>query len=290
MILNVKGLEVRFNPAFFLIMACALLIGSGKEIIIIFLAIFIHEWTHSAVGRAVGYKVKEIELTPYGGAAKFEGLIGAPPIDEIIISVSGPLINIIIAVVGAILDSKGIIRGDLFIFFIKVNLYLALFNLLPALPLDGGRIMRAILSIFIGYQKSTEIGMSCGKILAFILFLFGIYLIFTDSLNIMPIIVSLFIFWSLKNEEQYFIYAYINNISKKSAKLKQIGVIKYDSLIVSRETPLKNIIRYLSPNKYCTIKVINHEGKILGELTEEEILKGLLTKGMRAKVEDLLIK
>ena len=288
MILNVKGLEVRFNPAFFLIMACALLIGSGKEIIIIFLAIFIHEWTHSAVGRAVGYKVKEIELTPYGGAAKFEGLIGAPPIDEIIISVSGPLINIIIAVVGAILDSKGIIRGDLFIFFIKVNLYL--FSLIfAALPLDGGRIMRAILSILLAI-KVSEIGMSCGKILALMPFFSGIYLIFIGSLNIMPIIVSLFIFWSLKNEEQYFIYACINNISKKSERLKQTGAIKHDSLIVLSETPLKKIIRHLSPNKYCTIKVINHEGKILGELTEEEILKGLLTNGIRARIKVLLIK
>lgn len=290
MVLHIKGLEIRFNPTLIIIIICALIIRAAKEIVIIFLVIFIHEWIHGIVGKAIGYKVKEIELTPYGGATKFEGLIGAPPFDEVIISVSGPLINIVIALFGIILYLKGFIKGDLYIFFIKVNLYLAFFNLLPALPLDGGRIMRAVLSIFLGYQKATEIGVTCGKILALTLFLFGTYLFFTGSLNIMPIIVSLFILWSLKNEEQYFIYACINNISKKTEKLKQKGAIKHDSLIVLRETSLKEIIRQLSPNKYCTIIIISHEGVIIGELTEEEILKGLLTKGIRAKIKDLLIK
>ncbi|HHY14044.1 MAG TPA: hypothetical protein GX526_05320 [Thermoanaerobacterales bacterium] len=290
MIFRINNLKIRFNILFILILIFAFIIGVEKEIFIVFFAVFIHEGAHCIVGEIIGYKVSEIELTPYGGAAKFEGLIGAPPLDDIIISISGPLINIIIAICCVILDLEGLIGSDLFIFFIKTNLYLAGFNLIPVLPLDGGRIMRAILSIFTGYRKATEVGILSGKILAIIMFFFGIYIIFLGSLNITPIIVSLFIFWSLKNEEQYFIYAYINSISKKTKILKQKGTLNHYSLIIFKETPLKNVIKRFVPNKYCTIKIINEKGEILGELTEKEVIRGLLDKGIWTKIEDLLVK
>ena len=107
------------------------------------------------------------------GVQQFEGLIGAPPL-TILLYLYQALTNIIIAICCIILNLEGLIKSDLFIFFIKTNLswpVLIFFRLY----LDGGR-MRAILSIFIGYQKQQN-GNIIGKILAIVMF-FGIYIVF----------------------------------------------------------------------------------------------------------------
>lgn len=283
-----KGLAVRFNPFFLAILFGSLFLGIIKEALIIFGAILIHEGAHIAAGKVRGYKISEIELMPFGGVAKIEGLIGAHPSDEVIISLSGPLLNILLGCIAMICSLKGIPVGDLFLFFIKVNFSLALFNLLPALPLDGGRIMRAYLSIFMGYKKATDIAIMCGRILAALLLLLGIYVVIGGSYNLMPLIMSIFIFVTLKREQGFVAYVFLKNISKKKEKIINSGVIKRGGLIVLDETLIKDVIWSFTPDKYFTITVVNKEWKIIGEFTESEIINGIIRKGIKARIKDIM--
>ncbi len=192
---------------------------SGLRLVILFLLVFAivvtHELTHSVVALLAGIKVSRITLLPIGGAAHIE--IPEKPHIELVMSVAGPLLNIVLAVftVIAILllvpdpmasfsawdasisaVSKAIFTLDgLLIFLLHINILLALFNLLPIFPMDGGRVFRAILALFMDYTKATGIAVSVGQNLSFLLIVIGVI-----STSLWFTVIGLLIFFAAGQE------------------------------------------------------------------------------------------
>ena len=148
-------------------------------ITLVFATVVIHELSHSYLAKRYGIKINRIVLLPIGGVSEMEEL-PKDPAQELRISLVGPLSNLVIALVTGIifvLISKSlstVLVGAVYYFFL-INLLLGLFNLLPAFPMDGGRILRAYLAERMDFMRATRISATIGKQFAIIMAIVGVF-------------------------------------------------------------------------------------------------------------------
>ncbi len=141
----------------------------------IFACVVLHEFGHALTARRYGINTRDIILLPIGGVARLEQIPGNPR-QELWITLAGPAVNVVIAaVLGVWLQLTGgwqpveeltVTGGSFFERLLVVNLFVALFNLIPAFPMDGGRILRALLGMRMDYMRATRIATTIGKTLA----------------------------------------------------------------------------------------------------------------------------
>lgn len=162
-------------------------IGFVFYVLLLFLCVVFHEYGHALTARRYGVITRDILLSPIGGVARLESMPDKPK-QEFFIAIAGPIVNIIIAtILGLILFfTTGQIFPDVndfrfddpaeFVRYIAwMNLALFMFNLIPAFPMDGGRILRALLAAKLGKVRATHIAMRIGRILAIGFVIFGIF-------------------------------------------------------------------------------------------------------------------
>ncbi|HSE22539.1 MAG TPA: site-2 protease family protein [Pyrinomonadaceae bacterium] len=170
----------------------------------LFLSVFGHELSHALMGRAEGIDIEEIVLHPFGGLARLRNEPESPGA-EFRIAVAGPAASFVFAVVGFLLMFLAMIWGYSTIagvlFLISAgNLLLAVFNLFPGYPLDGGRVLRALLWRRTGdIQSATRMAGICGMLIAAILIIFGVYMAIAPNfrayfMGFWSVLVGLFLF------------------------------------------------------------------------------------------------
>ena len=147
-------------------------------VVAVFTCVVLHEYGHALAARQFGIGTRGITLLPIGGVANLEG-IPRNPLQELWVAVAGPLVNVVIAFLLAVLFPSVLsggapqVVGNLF----YINVALVLFNLVPAFPMDGGRIFRAIMAMWLPYEKATRLAATVGKIAAVALALLGIFVV-----------------------------------------------------------------------------------------------------------------
>ncbi|MFN8567586.1 MAG: site-2 protease family protein [Kouleothrix sp.] len=214
---RVAGIDIKIHITFFLILLLGALQWGGRFgmagalfgillMILLFVCVTLHELGHSLVAQRFGVPVREIVLLPLGGVALMSRN-PSRPLHELLIAAAGPLVNLAIAVVlfalaGAanpldVLNGQGLVGGQLpapsfqlmLAWLLAANISLVLFNLIPAFPLDGGRMLRAVLAMFMHYQRATRIATIIGQVIAIGLGVYGFL-----SGNILLALVALFVF------------------------------------------------------------------------------------------------
>ena len=186
-IARVAGIPVRMHASFLILVGLALLGFFGPPvdglvwIAIVFSSIVVHELGHATVARRRGLVVRDIVLLPIGGASEIEGLDDDAG-RELGVAIAGPLTSIGVAVVGgaAILAGRGslgspsLTGGPIADRVVWLNVMLAAFNLLPALPMDGGRVLRALLARRAGYPSATRTAALVSRRLAGVMAVIGL--------------------------------------------------------------------------------------------------------------------
>jgi Zn-dependent protease/CBS domain-containing protein len=211
----VMGIPVRIHFTFLLLLLLVFfagdaLIGAGGLsgvvfVLLVFASVVFHELSHAVVARHYGVNVLDITLLPIGGMAR----MATPPerpMHEIFIAVAGPIASFLLAFLfwfAADLFSTGVTLSDLSVKsgllaqLASVNLVLGLFNLLPAFPMDGGRILRGLLGLSMSPYKATRIAAGVGQALAVGLFFLGLV-----WMNIFLILIALFVYVGAEAEEK----------------------------------------------------------------------------------------
>jgi Zn-dependent protease len=157
------------------------------ELVAVFGCVLLHEFGHALMARRFGIETVDITLYPIGGVARLCRLPRAPGA-ELLIALAGPAVNF--AIVGAVMVLGFLGLGEILLDagfdfvlpflgqLVFINLFLGLFNLIPAFPMDGGRVLRALLSGWLGRARATSIAAGVGRVLAVA---FGLSVIFTHE-------------------------------------------------------------------------------------------------------------
>jgi stage IV sporulation protein FB len=182
----------------------------------VFLCVLLHEFGHALTARHFGIRTRDITLYFIGGVARLEGL-GRRPREEVLVALAGPAVNLVIAAALALVflpfglaltpdavleEAPAHLAGSFVFTLLSANLMLAFFNLIPAFPMDGGRVLRALLQLRLGRLRATEIAARVGLVLAVLVAVFvplGIYLL-TGGLNPIAIPVALFVAYAGQRE------------------------------------------------------------------------------------------
>ncbi len=251
----------------------------------IFTCVVLHELGHALAARRYGIQTRSITILPIGGVASLEK-IPEDPKQELVVAIAGPLVNVVIAAglwvllsaTGKLnLDAETVeevtrISGSNFLLgLLSVNVLLVLFNLIPAFPMDGGRMFRALLAFRMNRVKATEWAVRVGSIFA-VLFVFWGF-----SNNPFLIFIALFIFLSAQSELNYVqTESYLHGYLVKD-------ILMHDYTPLSAEASLKEAVDVLLNGQEERFLVI-HEEQIVGTLTKTNIIQGLTQLGDQAPI------
>ena len=216
-IARIAGIDVRIHATFLLLLAwfgmayyadggVGAMMAGLSFIVLLFVCVVLHEFGHALAARAYGIRTPDITLLPIGGVARLERM-PEKPWQEFVVALAGPAVNVVIAFALYVVIGRGFHAGDIAAVehgegdvlskLLAINVMLIVFNLVPAFPMDGGRVLRALLATRIKHAKATRIAASIGQIVAV---LFGILGLIG---NPMLLFIAVFVFFGAQQEALY---------------------------------------------------------------------------------------
>lgn len=257
-------------------------------ILSIFVTVFLHELGHALAAKKYNIKTKDITILPIGGLARLER-IPEKPKEELIVAIAGPAVNIALALITGLFItlpeikeltiqlSGGVNQSNFFLNFFIVNIWLALFNLIPAFPMDGGRVLRAILSMKVERHIATKIAARIGQLLAVGFIFLGFYS------NPFLIFIGLFIILGAQGEvEMTKVGFMLRGIFVKDIVMKQYETIDENDIV---ENAVKQLL-----NGQCKNFLVTSQNNPVGSLSRDEIIEALSNKGNRATIHAVMNK
>jgi Zn-dependent protease len=239
--------------------------GLGVVLVLaIFAVIVIHELAHALVARHFGVATRDIMLLPVGGIASLERM-PEKPTQELLVALVGPAVNLVIA---ALLMP---FRGPFIEQFVVINLALALFNLIPAFPMDGGRVLRALLAMSLGHERATDIAAALGRGFAVLIGIAGLF--YNPLLVLIAVVV-----WFGASQERALVHLKhaIAGVPVSAAMLRRVAM-------VSPEQPLQDAASLLLGQD--RLPVIDR-GTPVGVITRGDVATALAHGGPDARVAD----
>jgi Zn-dependent protease/CBS domain-containing protein len=234
----------------------------------LFVCVLVHELAHCVVALRRGIKINSITLLILGGVSSIENELPDPR-DELPMSLAGPLTSFLLGLLAWIVVIAGVplIRSPpvagvgvfLFGYLALLNLILFVFNLLPAFPMDGGRVLRAWLAQRMTLARATKIAADIGKIFAFFFVIFGFF-----TLNFVLIIIGIFIY--LGADQEFF--AVRSTVLLRDVAVKD--VMSTNLVTVNPDMPVPEIIRLMYATKHLGFPVLEM-GVLVGMVTLEDV-------------------
>jgi Zn-dependent protease/CBS domain-containing protein len=295
-IARVAGIDVKIHATFLILLvwiawanyratqSAQAAIAALVMILLLFASVLLHEFGHAMVARRYGIKTKDITLLPIGGVAALERMPKNPR-HELAVAVAGPVVNVVIAAVlfvvlgwiGRVdlpdvpeLPGTGILAQVMF-----ANIALAVFNLLPAFPMDGGRVLRALLAIRLGHLRATQIAASVGQGMALLLGLIGLVW------NPILVFVALFVWLGASEEGKHsMLQSAMEGISVGAAMARDVRALAPDDR-------LDKAVAHILEGHQQDLPVLVGS-KVVGVLTRTKLLHALASVGPEARVGDVM--
>ena len=246
----------------------------GAVTLCLFAAVFLHEMAHCLTAMRYGHKVNEVTLMLLGGISEIDDRGRSTPKSEFWTAISGPLASLFIGILsGAV--AYALVRftalsaesplPDLILFYLFgylgiLNIFLFLFNMIPAFPMDGGRILRGLLSLKYSRTRATKTASDIGKVFAVIFAVAGII-----WLNFLLILIALFVFLGATQENSMTV------LSERIKAVKVTDVMNTDVAYVHDTDSLDDVASRLVSQKVTGCPVINDLGHVIGMISIHDI-------------------
>ena len=264
----------------------------GLLMLTLFGCVVLHEFGHALAARYYGVGTKDITLSPIGGVARLDKLPEKPS-QEFIVAIAGPMVNVVIALVIGLalwLFSSTILphaangpaalfseSANFFPLLFLLNLALVGFNLLPAFPMDGGRMLRSLLSMKLGRLKATRIASLIGRIIAILFLILAVY-----KGDIVLGFIGLFVF-TMAAQEYYMVRMEDIMNNRTVADLYQNSFTKFQVF-----DPMQSAMDALAHGQEKNFLVFNEAEELCGTLREKEIRFAMEKKDIAAPLQNYL--
>jgi stage IV sporulation protein FB len=295
---RIAGIDVKVHVTFFLLLAFYGLNFYAKGglpgavqgvalISLVFLCVLLHEFGHAMAARRYGIHTPDITLLPIGGVARLERMPDKPS-EELVVAIAGPLVNVVIvgllapfalpqlwnALHPSVLEE---VEPSLIAQLFGANVMLILFNLIPAFPMDGGRILRSLLAMRMDYVKATNIAATIGQGLAFFGGLFGL-------LNGIPLLalVALFVYFGAQSEAAH---AQMRSVST-GLRVRDAMVTRFEAL--PRHATLHAAVEALLHTSQHDFPILDESGGVCGVLTRDDLVVALRKSGADTPVAEVM--
>ena len=263
-------------------------------VLLLFACVVLHELGHSLVAQRFGVKVRDITLWPVGGVARMES-IPSKPRQELLMAIAGPAVNFVIAAIlgvaavsllatGALGDIMrlGELMGQptwqtLLLSLLTTNLLLGAFNLIPAFPMDGGRVLRALLAMVLPYVQATRIAVVVGQGLALVLGLAGVLIPGQFTL----VFIAIFVFLGAGQEGQ------ATAARELLGDLRVHQAASRNTHVVAPSDHLSRVVDLTLSTHQADFMVIDHE-MLVGVLSRDVVLAALRQHGPDVVVSEVM--
>ena len=203
MALTLGRTKLLAHPLALLMPVLALALGARDEVAALTIGLAAHEASHLLAARALGVGVRQLRLMPFGGAIQLENPYAIAPGRLLAVAAAGPAGSLLCLVTSAALAHWRALSPGLTLALIQANLMLAVFNLLPALPLDGGRMLYALLCDRMGRGRAVELGILLGRVTAAVLAMLALYMaLVLRRLNLSMLFAAVFLLASAGDERR----------------------------------------------------------------------------------------
>jgi Zn-dependent protease/CBS domain-containing protein len=289
---TVKGTVIRIHLTFLLLLlwiggtgyaqgGAPAALASVVFIALLFLCVLLHEFGHVFAARRYGVQTPDITLLPIGGVARLER-IPEKPAEELVVAAAGPAVNVVIAALLFLLlgdvppmgaaevqsPGQGIVER-----LAWVNVMLVLFNLIPAFPMDGGRMLRALLAWRMGYVKATRIAAGIGQAVAFGLGILGLF-----GGNPLLVFIALFVYLGAAGESQA---VQMRDVGR-GIPVAEAMVTRFEALPPSAR--IADATTLLIRTTQREFPVVDGAGVLRGVLTRDDMIRALHDAGPDAPV------
>lgn len=253
-------------------------------ILALFTIVVLHEFGHAMMARRFGVQTRDITLLPIGGVARLDRMPEDPK-QEFAIAIAGPAVNVLLAVLFfSVLGMESrfaathqlVGAGNHFLWnLVRINIVLAVFNLLPAFPMDGGRVLRALLATRMNYVRATNTAANIGQAMALV---FGIAGLFVNPLLVL---VAVFVWMGAAQEA---------GVVQMRSNLTDVPVSRLmitDFHTLAPDEPLSRAVDQLLAAYQQDFPVVDN-GKMVGLLTRSRLVNGLAQLGSNAEVSRVM--
>lgn len=274
-LIRIRGIQLSLHPLFVLIMLLSVVTGQFLELLTLFTIVFIHEMGHVCAALLCGVQVKSVQLLPFGGVAVMEDHGRLTAVREMGIAIAGPLQNVLLIVMAYGLRQTGYGTSAFLDYFIQANAIIALFNLLPVLPLDGGKIFQAMLSLLLPYYATL---LWCGRVsIAASVLVVGYAMLPLGTgggLRLNLLMIGAFLLYSNLTDQRNLPYRFVSFLMNREAvyeRYQQSGSAARPIVAFSAK-PLDDILRLFKRNQYHFIYVMNEDKSIVAVVPEQKLI------------------
>lgn len=258
-----------------------------------FISISLHEITHVIIAQILGIKVKGIKILPVGLNAIIDE--GTHCLwKKIILYLSGPATNGLLYILGILFCKHAThipIYKESIITFANANLYLAVFNILPVIPLDGSRILINILSLQKGLTFTLKYAKRLTIVFSVIFILIGfIQIIYSSFLGLNLIIIGIYIVILIMSRDMEGAFMNIKQILFRRSRLLKKGIYPVRELVVIKTMSLGNILKSMDFDRFHMIYVLDEKFKVLRMYTEQEIIDGIINYNSEITFKEFIEK
>jgi Zn-dependent protease/CBS domain-containing protein len=292
-IFRVAGIQLRIHVTFLLLigwLAFGYYAAGGSAvaasrvlfILLLFLCVVLHEFGHALAAKSFGINTPDITLLPIGGVARLERMPEEPK-QELIIALAGPAVNVVIAL-GLLVaidwrgaaDNAVVDASTLPAKLLAINVMLVLFNMLPAFPMDGGRVLRALLATRLSYARATQIAASIGQGCAFVFGFIGLLW------NPFLLFIALFVYIGASQEAAL---AQMRDVSRRFP-VSSAMVREFRSLPMT--ATLQEAVDALLATSQHDFPIVDENGSVAGVLTRHDLIAALRKDDPTIRVADVM--
>jgi stage IV sporulation protein FB len=274
---NKKGSKKRviyFHPTVLFFIAVSLFFDFFHPLILLYVIILLHELAHLVCAFYFGVRIRFVKIMPFGVNIRLNDTFLLPAYENII-CLAGPLMNIVLLC--AALYFKDVMGNHFhgLDFFIGANLTMAAINLLPVLPLDGGRILKVYLIKKLGGIRGTQASLAMSKVFLTLLVLFGLYVLYRTRFNFSILFIVCFLTAYFNEENLNYKLLYLGALFQYKERMREKEHIKVKIIAVKEDMLLRKMIRLFDLNHLSVVKVVDKDARIISTFTEGQIIDAL---------------